>query len=547
MPDASSLQSALVEALPDLALLLRRDGVVLAVAGGQGLVSLKVTGECVGQACDAFWPAPVAEVVKRLTLGAIGFRKSTQAKFQHSGQNFEALVYPQGPNRAICILRTRVAVEADDALDSTDIRLRPHLDRRGFLRRFKESMALATLCEKPAALVVIHLDGLSEIAQAFDASTADLVMSAAMLRLAAHDSGTTGTAFSWYLGQLSDNLMGLVVESAQRDVIGAWVAALCLNLREPVSVGNGVFHLTPHAGVAILGQDATSSKILLEHARAAAAEARRSESGNLSFYTDTVKLRALERFDVARELREAIDNREIRLRYAGRYDLASGRLVTWVGYLCWAHPMRGEVRAEEFLRVAETTGLTVALSRAALVCLKEDFATLAPQWDGDTRISFGALRNHITQPLFKEDIEQFLADGAVPANRLELRISEKAFIARPSAISDLQGLGVQWVVDEVGRGLGSLDALARAPISGLQLDRAWASAVRIDEVALKVCRAGIAVATALGLTPIATGIDNESQRQILLELGCAFGMGDLYRDESPNIMQPIRVSASKKP
>jgi predicted signal transduction protein with EAL and GGDEF domain len=544
MSNTSSLQFALLGALPDLAVLLQRDGVVLAVAGGQELGSLKLTGEWVGKNCDAFWPASVAEVVKRLTQGAIGFRKSTQARFQHLGRKFEALVYPQGPNRALCMLRALATVEADDGLDSTDIRSPPHLDRRGFLRRFKESMALATLCEKPAALVVIQLEGLSEIAQAFDSSTADLVMGAAMLRLSSDARGAANAGFAWYLGQLSDNLIGLVVESAQRDEIGAWVSALCRSLREPVNMGDAVFHLTPHAGVAILGQDATSSKILLEHARTAAAEARRSESCNLSFFTDTVKLRALARFDVARELREAIDNRDIRLRYAGRYDLASGRLVTWVGYLCWVHPVRGEVRPQEFLRVAETTGLAVALSRAALSCLKEDFAALAPRWASDTRISFGALRHHITQPLFKEDIEQFLADGAVPASRLELRIAEKAFIARSSVLSDLQGLGVHWVVDEVGRGLGSLDALARAPISGLQLDRAWARAVGADPVALKVCRAGIAVAVALGVHPIATGVDNERQRQILLESGCAFGMGDLYRDDIPSIMRPRRASSS---
>lgn len=545
MSNPSSLQFALLGALPDLAVLLQRDGVVLAVAGGQALGTLKLTDESVGKNCDAFWPASVVEVVKRLTQGAIGYRKSTQARFQHVGQTLEALVYPQGPNRALCMLRALAPVEAADGLDSTDMRPLPHLDRRGFMRRFKESMALATLCEKPAALVVIHLEGLSDIAQAFDSSTADLVASAALLRLSSHASTATGTAFAWYLGQLGDNLMGLFVESAERDVIGAWVSALCLSLREPVSVGDAVFHLSPHAGVAIFGQDATSSKILMEHARAAANEARRSGLSPPSFFTNTVKLRTLARFDVARELREAIDNRDIRLRYAGRHELGSGRLVTWVGYLCWVHPVRGEVRAQEFLRVAETTGLAVDLSRAALSCLKEDFVALAPQWKNDTRISFGALRHHITQPLFKEDIVQFLADGAVPADRLELRIAEKAFIARPSAVSELQGLGVHWVVDEVGRGLGSLDALARAPISGLQLDRAWARAVGTDPVALKVCRAGIAVAAAFGVQPIATGVDSERQRQILLESGCAFGMGDLYHDESPNIMRrPGRASAS---
>ena len=92
--------------------------------------------------------------------------------------------------------------------------------------------------------------------------------------------------------------------------------------------------------------------------------------------------------------------------------------------------------------------------------------------------------------------------------------------------SDLRRLGIQLVVDEVARGMGSLDGLARAPIWGLQLDRAWVTALREDAVALKVCRAGIGVAAALGMTPIATGVDDQAQRQALLALGCRYGMGD---------------------
>lgn len=91
-------------------------------------------------------------------------------------------------------------------------------------------------------------------------------------------------------------------------------------------------------------------------------------------------------------------------------------------------------------------------------------------------------------------------------------------------------MGVQLVVDEVARGMGSLDYLARSPLWGLQLDRAWVTALRSDPVALKVCRAGVAMATALGLTPIATGVDDAAQRDALLELGCRYGSGDLYRE-----------------
>jgi len=366
-----------------------------------------------------------------------------------------------------------------------------------------------------------------------------------MLRLPAPESSDIERS-RWFVGQLSDNMLALVLSTADRDAIDACISGLCASLREPISLNDAAFHLTPYAGVAILGRDATSPKQLLEHARAAATYARHAGSGKVCFFSDTLRLRSLARLDVTRELSEAIANGDIRLRYVGRHDLSSGRLVAWVGYLRWIHPIRGEIRPAQFLRVAETTGLSIALSRALLRCLQEDFSALAQQWDADVRISFGALRHHILHEDFVADIERLLAAGVVPAERLELRIAEKTFIARDAGASQqLARLGVQLVVDEVGRGLGSLDALARAPIWGLQLDRAWVTGLRTDAIALKACRAGIVLAGALGLTPIAIGVDDPSQRQALLALGCRYGCGDLYRDAGPDIMQSYRVAASR--
>jgi EAL domain-containing protein (putative c-di-GMP-specific phosphodiesterase class I) len=153
------------------------------------------------------------------------------------------------------------------------------------------------------------------------------------------------------------------------------------------------------------------------------------------------------------------------------------------------------------------------------------------------------MRQHVLHDDFAGDIASLLASGAVPAGRLELRIAEKTFVAcDPAALERLRHLGVQLVVDEVGRGLASLDGLARAPIWGLQLDRAWVTALRTDAVALKVCRAGISLAGALGLTPVATGIDDEGQRGQLLALGCDQGSGDIFRNAVPDEMKPYRAT-----
>jgi EAL domain-containing protein (putative c-di-GMP-specific phosphodiesterase class I)/GGDEF domain-containing protein len=382
-------------------------------------------------------------------------------------------------------------------------------------------------------LALIYLDGLAEIARVVDVKISEQVLSAAIVRLPVETTSMQcgGAESSWYLGQLSAELLAIVIESSDRDTIESRVSGVCASLREPVKIGDASFHLTPYAGVSILGQDGSSPRSLLDKARSAAAECRRAHSDRIHFFTDTLKLRSIARLDAAREIREAIASREIRLRYTGRHDLASGALVAQVGYLHWNHPLRGEIAPTEFLGMAETTGLATLLSRALLDGLCEDFEALAPELPPDARLSFGPLRHHLLQDDFVDDIAGMLGRRGLSASRLEIRISERSFATMNlSVYQALHELGVQIVIDEMGRGFGSLDRLARAPIWGLQLDRAWVTALRSDSVALKVCRAGISAAAALGVTPIATGVDDEAQREALLALGCRHGSGDLYTE-----------------
>ncbi|HUQ52209.1 MAG TPA: EAL domain-containing protein, partial [Gammaproteobacteria bacterium] len=426
-----------------------------------------------------------------------------------------------------CVVRPVLAAGSNAGLESTGEHRQLQLDRRGFLRRFKESISVAALRERPVAVAVLYIDEIADIAEIIATRISEQIMSTALARLPTPSGGSD--APDWYLGQLGENLLALVVESADREIVEGCVATVCASLREPVSVGDAEFRLTPYAGVSILGVDASSPRVLLDHARGAAAEARRAASRDVFFFSDTLQLKSLARIDIARELREAIASRAIRLRYTGRHDLRTGRLVAWVGYVRWLHPLRGEIRPAEFLRVAQTTGLATSLSRSVLEHLPQDFAELGAKAESDVRISLGALRDHVLHEDFTTDVDRFLAASGVPPERLELRIAEKVFVARDSAdLKSLQKRGVQFVVDEVGRSISSLTSLARAPVWGLQLDRAWVQALRTDAVARNVCHAGIAMASALGLTAIATGVDDAAQRSALLELGCRLGIGDLY-------------------
>ena len=272
-------------------------------------------------------------------------------------------------------------------------------------------------------------------------------------------------------------------------------------------------------------------------------DARRNESASACFSHEPARLATGP--DIAHELQEAIAKAQIGLRYVSRHDLATGSLVARVGYLRWRHPQYGEIHPLELVRLAEITGQSADLTRAALYRLQTDFAAFAPQWREGVRISFGAPKHHILHEDFIGDVERFLAGSAIPAERLELRIPVKAGFSRvASEFNSLAERGVQLVVDDLGWGMGwPLDWLACAPMHGLQLQRGWVKEMQSDPKALKLCRAALAIAKAYALTPIAASVDEPAQRDILLDLGCLQGSGDLYRDELTP--PPDRVVASR--
>ena len=195
----------------------------------------------------------------------------------------------------------------------------------------------------------------------------------------------------------------------------------------------------------------------------------------------------------------------------------------------WVHPLRGEVRPAEFLSIAETTGVAAALSRYLLERLCEDCADIRLITATDVRVCFGPLRHHVLSANFREDIVRFLDAKVIAPQRLELRIAERSYVTQEASTwRTLSDLGTRLIVDEVGRRMSSLEHLARGPLWGVQLDRAWVTALAYDETALKVCRAVISMAHALGLISIATGVDDPHQRDALLNLGCEHGLGDLF-------------------
>ncbi len=512
-----------IQRMPDLVVVMRRDGTIVSWNGGEAVPPLR---ELI--AAGESWSEPTAKLIGRMARQCIARRAPVDVQLREAGCDCDARFTPQGPDKVVCTIRAALAKDTDNTADETSLMRRPGLERREFTRQLRDRISRAALRERPLAVAVLDVDGLEAISQSIGGRTADRVMGAAVQRVVALEGGAAEL-----IGQLGEYTLAVVFETNDRQHIAARLETICAAIRAPHVVEDIQFKLSCFSGVAVLGLEGATPTQLLDFASSAALEARRIGAPEARFHSETVRVRALERFDLARELRDAVERRQIGFRFVPRHELASGRLTTRVAYLHWPHPLRGEIRPAEFLAIAESTGFGASLSRAALQMLCADFAKHAHDLPPHVRISFGPLRDHVMDERFVEDLTQLLDEHGVPSERFELRLSERAFVSRDlSELRALQRRDIRLLVDEVGRESSSLAALARAPLWGLQLDRHWAVAPRDDDVAHSVCRTVAALATALGVVPIAPGVDDDERRKHLMQLGFAQGSGDLFTERT---------------
>ena len=519
---------SLIQAIPDFVAFLRRDGVVLRHIGGKRLGFETGDGPLAGRSLEEIWPADVAAQIRQLTRRTLANRDSASLEFSRQGRRYEARISAHGRDRSLCVIRE---IEAGAPETEREGVRSGATEKRAFFETLKQSIADATLRERRLAICVIHVDGLDNINTHIDYSIGQQVVATLLQRLGSSQTDSARTA-TWQARTIGDSVFGVIVQGfLDRDMLHGIATDLRSALLAPVLVGDASFALTPSLGLAVLGEDGTQPAPLLDHAQTAMLEARRGESDGVHFYSDTLKLRSLARLDFQRELREAIAADQFALRYAPRCDLATGQLLAVNAYLRWPSSLRRDIKPGDFLPVAESTGLALDLSRWALRRLRTDLPALRGLGHGEFRVSFGALRQHFASDVLNEDVCDWLASGEIAAQSLELRLSERVLSGLSSPGRVLRAFherNVALVVDEIGRAHSSLTRLARMPLWGLQIDRGLITSAKRDAISANAARAAISIARALDLVPIASGIDDEDDRQRWRESGCVQGLGDCF-------------------
>ncbi len=550
----NDIDDSLIAAVPDLVAFIDRNGVILKCVGGRDIEALQADEAIQGKRLADLWSADAADLLLRLIRRVLKECTAIDGTFTDRQRNHDVRVSPHGRDRVLCVIRSSETVSEpgsrhvdDDRRQSETAEEPPTLERRAFAQRLRHSIAAAALRERPLALCMVHLEGLQDIAQVIDFSITDRIVKTLLERSVA--ALATEPSIGWYIGQLGESQLTAVIETpTERAALEDVIATLCAVLRKPVSIGDASFEIEPCAGVALLGSDAREPRGLLEHARAAMFESRRGGGRAVRFYSDTLRLRPLTRLDLERELRIAVTDDQLAIRYAARRDLATGKLTALQSYLQWPHPLRGMLRPSEFLPLAENTGLATDLSRWMLTRLQRELPALATESGGPLRVSFGALRNHIVSGALLADLQAWLAQWPPGTIQLELRIAERTLAAMPApeqVLPQLVELGATILIDEFGRHFSSLTRLVTLPISALQIDRQFVLGSAHDPAALKLCRGVIAIARELEIPCFAAGVDSAEDRERLQDIGIREGVGDCFGDIAPMPAPAERSAAAK--
>jgi len=296
---------------------------------------------------------------------------------------------------------------------------------------------------------------------------------------------------------------------------------------EPLVVDGHPHYVTGSLGIALHPEDGEDPESLLRNADAAMYLAKDLGRNNYQLCGQGLSERARDRMSLEVKLRGALATNSFELHYQPILELATQMVVGVEALLRW-HCDGELVLPDSFLRVAEETLLIRPIGDWALRSACAQGAAWQERF-GDFRVAVNLSAHQLEQPGMVEQIAMLLDATGMPAQRLELEITESVAMKDPERTRDLLGrlkeLGVRLALDDFGTGYSSLSYLQGFPLDTVKIDRSFVAGLGQARGGLAIIRATLAMATALGLRVTAEGVETPLQQELLTELGCHYGQG----------------------
>ena len=369
------------------------------------------------------------------------------------------------------------------------------------------------------ALMIVDLNGFKELNDTLGHQTGDAVLKMVGQRLLDAVQG---------LGRLA-RLGGDEFAILSADIASAEECAVRIErgLSEGFVVGELTLSVTASAGIASCPEHGPDGVALLRCADVALYDAKRRRLLT-AVYEPASDEHTVDRLALTSDLRRAIADNELYLVYQPKVSLASGQAIGVEALLRWAHPERGVISPGEFVPLADAGGLMRPLTGVVLRLELEQARTWLNAGT-ELPVSVNISVTDLIDIMFPKLIERLLDDHDVPANMLQLEITETELMVDSDraevAIERLTALGVRVGLDDFGTGYSSLKYLQHLRLSELKIDRAFVKNMTTRDSDAAIVRCAIEMARALGLAVVAEGVEDSQAAAMLCEFGCDAAQG----------------------
>ncbi len=392
-------------------------------------------------------------------------------------------------------------------------------NRSLFREQLEHHFSLARRQGKKLALLFIDLDRFKHVNDTLGHPMGDQLLIEVSERLKSR------VRSSDIVSRLSGDEFTIILTNLDETAVVSQIAHKIIRaVSKPVLLAGHEVHVGASVGISLFPNDATDFDALLKHADTAMYKAKEMGRGNYKFFTEDMDREGLERMELERNLRRAIENKEFRLHYQPKVNIQDDAVPGMEALVRWIHPEHGMISPVKFIPLAEETGLIVPLGRWVL----ESACRQAAEWKNQGYGPF-LMGVNISAQQFEDEgmvdfIRELMDETGLPPDYLDIEITESMVMKNVNAamktLEKLASLGIQISVDDFGTGYSSLSYLRRFPAQVVKIDQSFIRNVIRNHDDAQIVAAIISMAHNLGMKVVAEGVETQEHVVFLREMKC---------------------------
>lgn len=393
-----------------------------------------------------------------------------------------------------------------------------------FIDRMDQAISRAIRESNRFALIFIDIDHFKMINDSMGHAAGDVLLTTVTSRL------TSALRRTDTISRLGGDEFTVIVENINEPEDAGLVANSLLEaLAKPILIDEREVRISGSIGIALYPDDGTSFGNLLKNADAAMYRAKDLGRNMFQFYAAEMSEAVMHRLDMEGHLRNALERQEFILHYQPKFDLKNGSCCGMEALVRWEHPQHGLIPPDEFIPLAEETGLIVQLGEWVLRTACMQLAKWQSEGYAIDNISINVSARQIRDENFPDLVEKIIIETCVNPVNVEIELTESALVENYDKARDLlirfNDMGLKIALDDFGTGYASMSYLKAFPIDTVKIDRSFVSGLPGNREDMAIVRAISSLTETLDLSLVAEGVENEQQLQFLKHIYCPQAQG----------------------